>query len=609
MAERRDDESAQARPVHAEGAPLDTPADVAADAAEALLDADFGGRLDNWGSIHRMGMAAVGVLLVTLLLPDAPWVLWLLSAYFASSGLAFWLVNNRRTERFKALGRTWLLLVDVITVSALSYGWGTHTSPASFMYLPIVVGFTLVPQRHLGRVALLLVLAVNALLLLLEHFLIIPYAPFPLRGASDAMHGRLFFFAVFAIALTAVQAVVEFTVLRVREHRLVVVRLIAERERRAREIELAGQLEEAARLEALGRLSGGVAHDFNNLLMALLGHAELARPRVRTDPAFVERALADIERAAEHGRELTAQLLDFASRRPERPRTLELNQAVSEAGKLLARLLRQAVQLELSLSNEPFHVRLDPGSLERALFNLAVNASDAMPSGGKLTVSVARDPARPQSHARICVSDQGTGIPEEDLPRIFEPFFTRKERGKGTGLGLASVYGIVRQSHGEIDVHSKLGEGTRFELSFPLTTPDEESASKRAVAHLDGGHRVLLVDDHDDVREVVRTQLQDAGYRVLAVSSPELALRQLEQSDQVFDVLVSDVVMPQMSGVELATKARALRPTLALVLISGFADTLSPDKLSALQAALLHKPFSAQHLLQTLRQSLEQRVN
>jgi signal transduction histidine kinase len=569
----------------------------------AGLDADFGQRLDLWASYQRIGLSALGLLVVLLVTPEATWVQLLGAVYFFSSLWLPWLVNPRRSEPFKARIRVAVLCEDLLVVSSVVYAWGTHTSAVVFMYLPIVVFFTLVPQRGLGRLALVLSLAIVGSGLTLEALHLIPYAPLRLDEVAPLDQSRLLFFALFAMALASVQGGVESTVMRMSEQSRIASKLAAEKERHERELELSAQLEEATRLESLGRLSGGIAHDFNNLLMALLGQAEMARLKLRTDLNFVDAALQDIERAAENGRTLTAQLLDFASRRPARSEVVELNRVLRDAEKLLARLLRRTVKLELVFSEEPCHVRIDPSSFERVLFNLAVNASDAMPDGGVLRVRVAREhPLSGDARAVISVEDQGTGIAADDLPHIFEPFFTKKERGKGTGLGLSSVYGIVRQSQGEVDVESTPGKGTTFFLRFPLSEPPEAKGSAPELRR-SGTGRILLVDDNELVRGVVRVQLESAGYDVKVASSADEALGLLDENPN-FDLLVSDVVMPRVSGIELAKTTRARLPSLPILLVSGYAAELSMDELDAMRVRLLLKPFGTKQLLAAVDETL-----
>jgi two-component system cell cycle sensor histidine kinase/response regulator CckA len=267
------------------------------------------------------------------------------------------------------------------------------------------------------------------------------------------------------------------------------------------------------------------------------------------------------------------------------------------------------------LCDEPCHVRIAPSSLERVLFNLAVNASDAMPDGGILRIRLtreelsgveARGSAREpytEKRALISVEDQGTGIAPEDLPRIFEPFFTKKERGKGTGLGLSSVYGIVRQSQGEIDVDSTIGKGTTFFLRFPLTDPPDEPKASASEQRRRKTGRILLVDDNELVRGVVRAQLESAGYEVKVASNADDALAMLDHGSS-FDLLVSDVVMPRVSGIELAKRTRERLGALPILLVSGYAAELSAETLDALNVRLLLKPFGTKQLLNAVDEAL-----
>jgi two-component system, cell cycle sensor histidine kinase and response regulator CckA len=283
---------------------------------------------------------------------------------------------------------------------------------------------------------------------------------------------------------------------------------------------------------------------------------------------------------------------------------VELNQALRGSEKLLTRLLRRNVKLELALCDQACHVRIDPSSLERVLFNLAVNASDAMPEGGVLRIRVARELASGTGpHALISIEDQGTGIAPEDLPHIFEPFFTKKERGKGTGLGLSSVYGIVRQSEGEIDVASTLGKGTTFVLRFLLTEAPAEAKASLPDARTKSSGRILLVDDNELVRGVVRAQLQSAGYDVQVASSADQALGLLDHAAN-FDLLISDVVMPRMSGIELAKRTRERLGALPILLVSGYAAELSLETLDAMGVRLLLKPFGTKQLLEAVDEVL-----
>ncbi|HEX5660679.1 MAG TPA: ATP-binding protein, partial [Polyangiales bacterium] len=500
--------------------------------------------------------------------------------------------------------RTLLMLADVALVSLFIYRWGARTSPAPFMLVPIVSGWTLIRQRTLGRVALVTVLAAYAVLLSLEQYGLNP-AHGPL-GSSG-----LLYWVKLACSLLGVHGLVDFTMERLTEHHAVVARLTAEKRARERELQLAQQLEEAQRLESLGRLAGGVAHDFNNLLTVLLGCAELAELNLAKNPLLAARSLRDMQTTAERGASLTAQLLDFASRRPTSPRNVDLNDAVRSAAKLLERLLEASVELRVHTWSAPCVVHVDPGGLERLLLNLAINASDAMPHGGTLSLSLSTRRFGDQEHVLLEVADTGAGIASADLPHIFEPFFTTKARGKGTGLGLASVYGIVKQSQGQIEVESQPSEGTVFRVRWPRALDAEVIEPSRLSDPGVGYERILLVDDDAEVRAVALAHLEAAGYTVLAATSGAEALEVLAKNS--VQMLVSDVSMPGMSGVELARKVRKIAPSMPILLISGYSDELvEAGGFSAREpndrndvARFLPKPFSGQRLLAEVRGALD----
>jgi signal transduction histidine kinase/CheY-like chemotaxis protein len=584
---------------------VSAPVSAAALAPVSALERDFAERLDRWLSYYRLCVGGAGVVLVATLTSDLRWALSLSILYWCAAASVIPLLRLAGTAERKGWVRVAILLVDVLTVSVFTYAWGTRASPAVFMFVPIVVGWTLVPQRGVGRLALVLVLAALGFLLFVEHH---EQRPFVRESAYHVPGGRLLFFGMVASALVAVHKLLAFTLARLFQHGQEVRRLVAERELRQREAEWAAQLEEAARLEALGRLAGGVAHDFNNLLTALIGCAGLAESKLTSDPEAARRALNDIQEAAERGAGLTAQLLDFASRRPARPVDVDLARAVRGTGQLLARLLRDNIKLELSLSDEPCGVRLDPSSLERLLLNLAVNAADAMPEGGTLRLSVYPTEGAAAPEAILEVRDTGVGIPPDDLPRIFEPFFTRKAGGKGTGLGLASVYGIVKQSRGEIEVESTRGQGTLFRIRWPrieLSTSDAEVDSPEAPER--GRGTLLLVDDDDAVRMVSVEQLRMAGYSVFAAASAKEALALLDEHAGAIDLLITDVSMPEMSGLELGHLVRERYPRLPILLMSGYADELERGEAQrSLGVAFLAKPFSGDALLREVKRALEQ---
>ncbi len=379
------------------------------------------------------------------------------------------------------------------------------------------------------------------------------------------------------------------------------------------------QLLLAQRMEGIGRLAGGIAHDFNNLLTAILGHAEMAQTDVSpTDPARGN--IAEITRAAQRAADLTRQLLAFARRQIIEPRIVDLNGLVLNVDRMLRRLLGEDVELVTVQDPELWRVRIDPGQFEQVLVNLAVNARDAMPAGGTLVIETrnvdldeefARQHAtvQPGAHVLLAVSDTGSGMDAEVLAHIFEPFFTTKEVGKGTGLGLATCYGIVKQNRGSIWVDTEEGIGTTFRIFLPRADALLDTAElhePRAVEHSRGTETVLLVEDELLVRNLAADALRRHGYQVLSASTGLEALNIATQALKPIDLLVTDVVMPQMGGQQLAMRLLSERPTLKVLFISGYSDmalvqhgTLVPG------TALLQKPFTPGQLVQRVRQLLD----
>jgi len=374
-------------------------------------------------------------------------------------------------------------------------------------------------------------------------------------------------------------------------------------------------------MEGIGRLAGGIAHDFNNLLTAILGHAEMARTDVAEgDPA--QSNIAEITRAAQRAADLTRQLLAFARRQIIEPKIVDLNSLVLNVDKMLRRLLGEDVELITVPDPSLWRVRIDPGQFEQVLVNLAVNARDAMPGGGRLLIETSNvfldaDFARhhatvqPGPHVLLSVTDTGTGMDQEVLAHIFEPFFTTKEVGKGTGLGLATCYGIVKQNRGSIWVYSEKGIGTTFKIYLPRAeAPVEtvEAPAYRPVSEVHGTETVLLVEDETLVRDLAADALRRHGYQVLTAPSGPEALQIAEQAVHPFNVLVTDVVMPQMGGQQLAEELLATRPDLKVLFISGYTDSsLLRESSVGSSMTLLQKPFTPAQLVQKVRELVDSR--
>ena len=361
------------------------------------------------------------------------------------------------------------------------------------------------------------------------------------------------------------------------------------------------QLQHAQKLEAVGRLAGGVAHDFNNILTAISGYSELALQQLAPDHP-VRGDIDEVRRAAHRASELTRQLLAFSRRQVLAPQVVDLNAIVLEAQRMLCRLLGPEVGLKTALSDAPPLVRADPGQLEQVITNLVLNARDAMPAGGSVRIetAVAGDTVR------FTVEDDGVGMEDDTRERIFDPFFTTKEPGKGTGLGLAMVHGIVTQSSGSIAVDSAPGRGARFEIAFPLAAPEAPEPDRSELARAEAGtERVLVVEDEPAVRDLARRILELEGYAVVTAESGEEALRLWDELGPV-DALLTDVVMPGLGGRELAATLSSRFPGLRVVLMSGYTqDAEQLDGLLASGAAFVEKPFTSSALASEVRNVLD----
>jgi len=379
------------------------------------------------------------------------------------------------------------------------------------------------------------------------------------------------------------------------------------------------QLRQAQKMEAVGQLAGGVAHDFNNLLTVITGYTQLAMSRIDEEHPL-HQDFEQVLKAAFRAAALTRQLLTFSRKQILQPVVLDLNAVVSELEKMLRRLIGEDVLLKTALSPGLGHIEADAGQIEQVIMNLAVNARDAMPHGGKLTIETANiflgeDYARRHigvkagAYVMLAVSDTGVGMDANTQARMFEPFFTTKEPGKGTGLGLSTVYGIVKQSGGSIWVYSEVGQGTTFKAYFPLTSKDSHgyTLSSDGDAVLNGSETLLLVEDDEMVRTLTRQVLETYGYRVLEASCGGAAIDVCQRHKKRIDLLITDVVMPEMSGRDLVTRVSELRPGMKVLFMSGYTDAavvhhgvLDP------KTPFLQKPFAPEALARNVRRLLDQ---
>lgn len=381
------------------------------------------------------------------------------------------------------------------------------------------------------------------------------------------------------------------------------------------------QLQQAQKLESIGRLAGGIAHDFNNMLTAIKGYSELALRQLGEEKGLLRRSIEEIKRAAERSSSLTQQLLAFSRRQIMKTETLDVNQNIKENAFLIQRLVGEDITLSLSLNAEKSYIEADAGQLAQVLTNLAVNSRDAMPKGGIITIKtenvyldetfVSRNiEAKKGEYVKISFKDTGCGMDEETLKHIFEPFFTTKPIGKGTGLGLSTVYGIVKQLNGFIICKSKLAQGTCFEIFLPVSRktlektekPEEESTSSLSTSG------ILLVEDEKMVRELTKELLQSCGYQVFEAKNMREALSIFVMMKEKIDLLISDIVMPEGNGYELAIRLRRENPNLPVIFISGYVDQIENfRKFEAENTVFIPKPFSNDSLTKVIAEIIRKK--
>ncbi len=396
-----------------------------------------------------------------------------------------------------------------------------------------------------------------------------------------------------------------------RRAELVMANDVTERER------LEDQLRQAQKMEAVGLLAGGVAHDFNNVLTAIIGYANLLQMKLQSDEtlrSYSESIVTTAQRAAQ----LTQSLLAFSRKKVINPVPVELNGIIQRVEKLLKRLIREDIELRTRLAGEDTSIMADNVQIEQVLMNLVTNARDAMPSGGTLTISCAvvrigsgslpgGDAGSSRPYVRLTVSDTGSGMDERTRERIFEPFFTTKEMGKGTGLGLATVYGIIKQHQGFVDVESAPGAGTSFHLFFPRTGKTERGSESLAAASLRGGHETILVAEDDEmIRNLTRSVLGEFGYSVIEAQDGLEAVRLFDENRDRIGLLLLDVIMPRKNGKAAYDEIRAIRPGVKALFISGYsADMIDKEGILEKGVSFISKPVSPTELLRKVRSVLD----
>ena len=392
--------------------------------------------------------------------------------------------------------------------------------------------------------------------------------------------------------------------------------VLADRERLER------QFYQAQKMETVGQLAGGIAHDFNNILTAIVGFGTLVAEQV-ADNDGASRNVLEILAAANRASALTRQLLAFGRRQVLHPTRINLNDTVNALAGMLRQLIGENIDLRIVCAPDLPAIRADLSQLESSLANLVINARDAMPRGGRLTIETAavildddycttHIGARPGHYARLSVSDTGIGMSQDVQARIFEPFFTTKEAGKGSGLGLATVYGVVKQSGGNIWVYSEEGVGTTFKVYLPVDTSDRTTMPNNEPAHgqsSKGTETVLLVEDAPMIRRLAREIMEEAGYTVIEAADAEQALAFADQHPSI-DVLLTDLIMPGPSGVEFADRLRVDRPHVRVLYMSGYTDNaVLRNGMLGESAAFLQKPFTPEELLRKLRHVLDSQAS
>jgi signal transduction histidine kinase/ActR/RegA family two-component response regulator len=379
------------------------------------------------------------------------------------------------------------------------------------------------------------------------------------------------------------------------------------------------QIQQAQKMEAVGRLAGGVAHDFNNLLTVITGYCQMLLDRLEpSDTAYED--MQQVLRAADRATTLTKQLLAFSRKQIVQPKVIDLHGLLHEMDHILKRLLGEDIELHVEAAPNLGKVRVDPGQLEQVIINLAVNSRDAMPKGGKLIIELRNADIDPQFVARhlavepgpyvlLAVTDTGIGIPPDVQQHLFEPFFTTKEKGRGTGLGLSTSYGIVKQNRGEILVYSEVGIGTTFKIYLPrVDEPAEvERMSATETPLRRGTETILIVEDEEGVRRVLEEMLTQQGYRVLVAASGPEALALSEKEHGIIDLLITDVIMPKMSGRELADQLCGYRPGLKVLFVSGYTDSaIVHHGILEQGTVFLQKPFTPEQIAGKVRHVLDE---
>lgn len=383
-------------------------------------------------------------------------------------------------------------------------------------------------------------------------------------------------------------------------------------------IKLQDQLIQAQKMESIGRLAGGVAHDFNNMLSVIIGQTELLLYQCEEESS-IRSSLKEIQNAGHKSAGLTRRLLAFARKQTISPQIIELNEAVSGILKMLQRLIGETIALDWHPCREVCPVMIDPSQLDQVLTNLCVNARDAIGDKGRVTIEtdivfLDQDTCqqdggcKPGTYVTLCIADDGCGMDEITMKHIFEPFYTTKKEGEGTGLGLATIYGIVRQNNGFISVDSEIDKGTTFTISLPLKSEDGLQEDNHIINELEGqgSETILLVEDEVSILRMTRVVLERLGYTVISINSPLEAVEKAKKYPAKIDLLFTDVIMPEMNGRELAAKLKLIKPEIKVLYMSGYtANIIARQGVLIPEVVFIEKPFSIKELAPAVRKALK----
>ncbi len=510
-----------------------------------------------------------------------------------------WVYGRSAAWTWPRIGEAIALVLTLFAGSQLMFGlWGifaTRDVPIAFLFFPIVGWAGL---RFGARGSTTVVALLSAFAIAIAGMGIGPFAAFPVEFTQFLLFTFLALGSLSGLMLAAIMAERDDAMTK---------RLILEE-----------QLRHSQKMEAVGRLAGGIAHDFNNLLTAIIGYTEIVLTSL--DPKDERRADAEeIGRAAMRAADLTRQMLAFSRRQVLQPKIIDLNIALSKVEPMLRRVIGEDIVMSVTGKATSAFVRVDPGQVEQVVMNLVVNARDAMPQGGRLTVETAdavldgvaladSPDARPGAYVLLSVTDSGTGMSPEVRARIFEPYFTTKDVGKGTGLGLSTAYGIVRQSEGHISVSSEIGLGTTFRIYLPRSEAPEQSAAETIGEKMPGGtEHILLVEDDPSVRRLSNELLVRLGYSVTAAASGRAGLALGSDDTRHFDLALCDVILGDMSGPAVAEALSALRPAIRVLYMSGYTDE-AIVKTGVLDEGkpFLQKPFTPMQLAKKIREILDE---